>query len=270
MTQFPTLDGFGPTRSTLQCYSQAISALARTYAPSHPHWWHISLRVNPNGLAGANVPLPDGGIMAGRMDFHRQAIILECSDGRSWVQSMTEGLSGQEMGEWVIAAAMEAGLVGEIDRGRFSGDKPGIFDPDAARRLLNVLVRCHRVFTRHRARLGIDAGPIQLWPHGFDLSTEWFGGRIERYNEGGRVVELPAQINLGFYPGDNDADSYFYSNPWPFDHEKLLDRSLADGAVWHTEGWQGAMLPYTVVQDEDQVLRFATSIFEIASPLLKE
>lgn len=269
MTPFPSLHDFGSTRATLQCYSQAISALARTYAPAHPHWWHISLRVTPSGLTGANVPLPNGGMLSGRLDFHKHAVILECSDGRVWNQSMSEGLSGREMGERVIAAAMEAGLDGNIDRGRFTGDDPGVYDPEVVSRFFHSLVTAYRVFTRHRARLGIDAGPIQLWPHGFDLATEWFGTRVERYNEGGRTVELPAQLNLGFYPGDDDESSYFYSSPWPFDGPELLGQSLPDGAIWHTEGWQGAMLSYKAVRDEEHLLRFATTVFEIASPLLK-
>ncbi len=79
---------------------------------------------------------------------------------------------------------------------------------------------------------------------------------------------MPAQLNLGFYPGEDDDTSYFYSNPWPFEADKLLGRALPDGAVWHTEGWQGAMLPYTATKDEEQLLAFAAAVFDIASPLL--
>ena len=39
---FPTLDGFGPTRRTLQLYSRALSGLARVHGVAHPNWWHIS------------------------------------------------------------------------------------------------------------------------------------------------------------------------------------------------------------------------------------
>jgi hypothetical protein len=51
---------------------------------------------------------------------------------------------------------------------------------------------------------------------------------------------LPSQINL-VYPG---GEPYFYSNPWPFAAEQLLDKPLPDGAAWHTEGWQGSTLAY--------------------------
>lgn len=270
MTQFPTLDGFGPSRMTLQRYTRALSALARAHAPAHPNWWQISLKVTPTGLVTDNIPCGGGGILAGRMDFHRRAIVLESSDGRSWSLPLDAGLSGSVMGERVIAAAVEAGLADTFDRSRFAGDEPGEYDADAVGRFFAALVRADSIFKAHGARLGEKAGPVRLWPHGFDLSMEWFGTRVERYDEGGKVMELPAQLNLGFYPGEDDKTSYFYSNPWPFDADKLLGRELPDGAVWHTEGWQGTMLPYTAVEDDKQVADYAAAVFALASPLLNE
>ncbi|HEY1410264.1 MAG TPA: DUF5996 family protein [Promineifilum sp.] len=269
MTLFPSLNGFGPTRETLQYYARAVSALARAHVPAHPHWWHVSLRVTPTGLITSNIPTADHGILTGSMNFQTGEVVMESSDGRSWTIPMTLGLSGREMGGRVMAIAAEAGLAGPVEAARFDSDEAGVYDPELVMRFQSALVLAHRAFTRDRARLGIDAGPIQLWPHNFDLATEWFGTRVERYNEGGRTIELPAQLNLGFYPGDDDAGSYFYSSPWPFDSDELLGQTLPRGAVWHTEGWQGAMLPYTAVRDEDQLLEFASAVFEIASPLLR-
>jgi hypothetical protein len=224
--------------------------------------------VAPHGLVTDNIPLPDGGILAGRLDFHRAQVVLEDSDGRAWSIPMNEGLTGSEMGDRVIAIAAEAGFNGEVERSRFENDEPSVYDEGAVANFFTALIRADRAFKRHGARLGDDAGPVRLWPHGFDLAMEWFGARVESYNEGGKQVKLPAQLNLGFYPGENNDTSYFYSNPWPFDGDKLLSRSLPAGANWHTEGWQGAMLPYTAVRDEDQLVEFGAAVFEIASPLL--
>ena len=44
-----------------------------------------------------------------------------------------------------------------------------------------------------------------------------------------------------FYPG---GEPYFYSNPWPFEAAQLLHEALPEGSRWHTEGWQGTILPY--------------------------
>lgn len=268
MSQFPTLNGFGPTRRTLQLYSRALSALARAHAPAHPQWWHISLKITPDGLVTDNIPCGGGGILAGRMDFHRACIILHSSGGRSWSIPMDAGLSGSEMGDRVLAAAAEAGITGEVDHARFAGDEPGHYDPDVVGRFFSALVLADRTFKRHGARLGKDSGPVRLWPHGFDMAMEWFGTRVERYNEGGKTIELPAQLNLGFYAGEDDDTSYFYSNPWPFDGDSLLGRPLPDGAAWHTEGWQGTILPYAAARDEGHVLAYAAAVYEIAAPLL--
>jgi len=78
---FPTLDGFGPTRRTLQLYSRALSGLARVHGVAHPNWWHISLRVTPSGLQSDNIPLPGGGILAGRLDLLAGQLILWTSGG---------------------------------------------------------------------------------------------------------------------------------------------------------------------------------------------
>ena len=269
---FQTLDGFGPTRRTLQLYGRALSGIARVHGVAHPNWWHVSLRVTPSGLLGDNIPLPAGGVLAGRLDLLAHQLFLWTSEGRQWTLPMDEGWSGTRMGERVIAVAAEAGLHGELDRSRFASDEPGAYDPAAVSRFLAALVTADRVLKKHRAALAGNTGPVQLWPHGFDLSMEWYGTRVERYEEAGQVKEIPAQLNFGFYPGEDDASSYFYSNPWPFDGDKLLDKPLPAGASWHTENWQGSILPYAALRDdpaaEARLLEYAAVVFAEAAPLL--
>ena len=123
------------------------------------------------------------------------------------------------------------------------------------------------VLTIHRNRIGGDVGPVQLWPHGFDLAFEWFGTRTVPTTEAGDSSEIPTQINLGFYPAGH---AYFYSNPWPFDAETLMNVALPSGSRWHTDGWEGSILPYTTVvgrvDGAERVLDYAGAVFETASP----
>jgi hypothetical protein len=93
------------------------------------------------------------------------------------------------------------------------------------------------------------------------------------YDEGGEVQQYPAQLNLGLSPGDSGhPEPYFYSNPWPFEADKLLDKPLPAGACWFTEGWEGSILPYAeLVGDsnaEARLLEYARAVYEIASPTL--
>jgi hypothetical protein len=115
-----------------------------------------------------------------------------------------------------------------------------------------------------------EVEPVQLWPHGFDLAFEWYGTRVEVQDEGGERQELPAQLNLGFFPGGPGTDPYFCSNPWPFEAGALLGQRLPQPARWHDDGWQGAMLPYEALVDdpnaEEGLLAYARRVFELAAP----
>jgi hypothetical protein len=272
MNPFPSLKNFGPTRHTLQLYARAISAIARVHAEPQQNWGHVSLKVIPNGLLSDNLPTPSGGILAFRMDFHSHQIVAWESSGWHKSFSMSGGLSGTEMGARLIQAAGEMGLEGEYQRERFESDTPGVYDIDVAWRFFTVLASADRILKKHRARLTGNTGPVQLWPHGFDLAMEWFGTRMETYSENGETKKMPAQLNFGFYPGEDDASSYFYSNPWPFETERLLEKPLPANASWHTEGWQGSILPYTEVtgqaKAEDRLLEYAKAVFDLASPTL--
>lgn len=265
----PMPPDFEPTRATLHAYAHAVGAIPRVHGTTHPKWWHISLEVTPLGLVTDSMALPDGGTFRLRMDLVAHRIVLESSDGRRQELAMTTGMTGTEMGDAVIAAVAGWGLDGEYTREKFESDEPRPYDPKVAAGFFAVLVGVEHVLALHRATLPGVVGPLQVWPHGFDLAFEWFGTRIETYEEHGEVVELPAQINFGFYPG---GEPYLYANPWPFESDVLLDRPLPAGAGWHTEGWQGSMLPYRQVAGRDdgmeRILAYTKAVFEAASPTL--
>lgn len=269
---FPALDGFAATRRTLQLYSRAVAAIPRAYAESHPQWWHVSLSVQPDGLVTDTVTLPEGSEIYLKMDLMQHNILLLDGDEvlRTW--DMMAGLTSTALGDQIIAAVEALGLTGgDYAREKFEDGEARVYDSAVAARFLTALTSADRIFKAHRATLSGEVSPVQLWPHGFDLAFEWYGARVQTYEEHGAVQEHPSQLNLGFYPGDT-ANAYFYSNPWPFEAESLLDKPLPKGASWHTEGWQGAMLPYAeLAQDPDAEKRlrdFASTVYAMASPTL--
>jgi hypothetical protein len=269
-TAFPTMPtDFEPTRATLHAYAHAFGAIPRIHAISHPKWWHISLNVQPNGLVTEAMALPGGGAAQLRMDLNAHHIVLETSSGEVREFPMNECVTGTEMGEGLIAAVAEFGLTGDYERARFENDEPREYDPAAARRFFAALTDVHHALSLHRSNLEGDVGPLQVWPHGFDLAFEWFGTRTETYEEHGEVIEHPSQINFGFYPG---GDAYLYANPWPFDGDVLLATPLPSGAVWHTEGWQGTKLPYAEVAGRpdamDRIVAYTKAVFDAAAPTL--
>jgi hypothetical protein len=272
MTIFPSLNGFGPTRETLHLYVQAIGVIPRAHAIAHPKWWHISLKVQPGGLVTDNIALPGGGICNLRMDLHSHMIVLAASDNRSQTFDMRAGMTSTEMGNDIINAVGRLGLSADYGRQRFESDDPREYDPDVVGRYFMALVNADQAFKKHLAQVDGNTGPVQLWPHGFDLSGEWFGTCVVTAEEHGETKENPSQLNLGFYPGNNDDESYFYSNPSPFEASRLLDKPLPTGASWHTEGWEGTLLPYKeLINDPNpkiRLLNYAQAVFDIASPTL--
>jgi hypothetical protein len=183
---------------------------------------------------------------------------------------MNADLTGTQMGNALIAAGAEFGLAGHYDRAKFENDDPRPYNETDAMALFQAIVAADAVFTVHRNRIGGMVGPIQLWPHGFDLAFEWFGTRSVASDEDGEPVEQRAQLNLGFYPA---GDAYFYSNPWPFDRS-LREVPLPGKARWHTDGWDGSILAYADVADRtdgaEQVLAYAEAVYEAAAPTLTE
>lgn len=256
---------FEATRATLHAYAKAVGAVPRAHGIAHPKWWHISLAVRPEGLVTDPIPLPEGGAMAIVMDVLHHEILIRSSSGIDHTIDLRDGRTATEMGAAVISIATEFGLADAYERDRFGSDDPRTYDPNAAAAYFDAFVEVAAIFERHRVALGDRVGPIQVWPHNFDLAFEWFGTRAEEHDG----VALPSQLNLGFYPAGDEP--YFYSNPWPFD-ETFTDMPLPEGATWHTEGWQGTMLPYATVQSDPhgraKLATYARTVFDAAAPTL--
>ena len=271
-TVFPSLAGFEPTRQTLQLYSRVVAAVPRAHGEFHPKWWHVSLKVQPDGLVTDPVALPDGGAIRLKMDLVAHEIVLTAGGERVASFGMAEGTSSSDMGDGVLGEVARLGLRGEYDRARFKDHDRREYDSRLAGEFFKALVAADRIFQQHRATLPGEPGPVQLWPHGFDLAFEWFGSRVEVYEEHGERYEYPAQLNLGFFPGGPETAPYFYSNPWPFEEGELLGKALPEGASWHTSGWQGTILPYEALEAdpaaEQRLMDYARRVFELSAPTL--
>ena len=271
---FPSLPGdFEATRATLHAYAKAIGALPQVHVPKHDKWWHISLKPLPIGLVTEPMALRDGRSAFARLDLRTHEVVVETSAGERVAYAMADGRTGTEMTEELIALFAEWGVAGEYVRKDFEDGEARSYDPDAASVFWSALTNAGQVFNTHRASIGGDVGPVQLWPHGFDLAFEWFGTKTQTHEEHGETSVLASQLNLGFYPG---GDPYFYSNPWPFD-PVVRDVPLPEGARWassETDGFDGSVLPYAAVADDargaERLNDYARAVFDIASPTLME
>lgn len=267
---FPAMpDTWPATRATLHAYAHAVGVVPRAHAVAHPQWWHISLEVRPNGLTTDTIPTPAGGVLDLRLDLHRHAVVVTASDGGTVEFPLDAGTTATAMGDQIIAAVAGMGLPADgYARDKFENDEPRAYDRAAAEAFFAAAVTASTAFERHRGAHEGPFGPVQLWPHGFDLAVDWYGTRIEEHTEDGETTQYPSQLNLGFYPG---AEPYFYSNPWPFD-ASLMTAELPGGAAWTQESFEGSMLAYDdLVGDPaaaDKLLGYAAAVFEAATPTL--
>jgi hypothetical protein len=269
---FPYLAGWESTKNTLHLYAQAIGVVPRTHATFHPKWWHVSLKVQSDGLITDDMSLPEGGTFNLRMDLREHQVVLTTSLGTQRSFSMREGLTSTTFGDQIVAAVTGLGLEGEYARERYQNEEAREYDPIVAEEFFTALTNADRIFKKHRSTLKGEVGPVQLWPHGFDLSFEWYGTRMITYEEHGEVKEFPSQLNLGLSPGDSEQKPYFYSNPWPFETEQLMGKPLPAGARWFIDSWQGSILPYAELAGERdaeaRLLAYAKAVYDISRPTL--
>jgi hypothetical protein len=206
------------------------------------------------------------------MDLKNHHIALLTSHGKTTYFNIAEAPTSTELGDRLLQAISDLGLKGDYARERFENEQPREYDPAVAERFFTAVSSADRIFKIHRDKLSGEVGQVQLWPHGFDLAFEWYGTRVESFEEQGKVTEYPAQLNLGFSPGDGEQGPYFYSNPWPFEAEQLLDKPLPAGARWYTGSWQGSIFPYEQLADdvnaEERLLAYAQAVYDFSAPTL--
>jgi hypothetical protein len=120
----------------------------------------------------------------------------------------------------------------------------------------------------------MNTGPVQLWPHHFDLAMVWFSGRTVPGVDTADEETAEEQMNFGFSTGDDGiSDPYFYITAYPLPAE-LVKTPLPPNAVWHTHGWSGAIMPYAALVEADRpeeiLLGFLKQVQAAGARLMKQ
>lgn len=264
-----------PTRDTLQIYSKVLGKIRRALTPPQKHWWHISLRVVPQGLTTTPIPLSDADDDATFemiLDLQQGQLIVTTSRNGSW-RTPLAGQSAKEFCDMTLAALGRMGIAVEIDRSLFADESARVFEVAAAKNYGQVAVNIDRVLKQFKAELPGETGPVQLWPHHFDLSLLWFSGRKVPGVDPAEEENADEQMNFGFSTGDEGLpEPYFYitAYPWPVG---ITDAPLPAGAVWHTESWKGALLRYDTLlgtnQPEEKLLAYLRAAYQAGSSLMR-
>lgn len=246
------------TRSTLQAYGQAITALPRAAGVPDGRWSHVSMTVSPTGLVSAPTPLGDGTELVGMIDLSSHEIVLSAGD-HTMRTEIISGPSSRSIGEAMISMASQHGSDIEVETDRFGGSDELPYDADHATAFHAAALVAVAAFEEMNLSVpGETTGP-HLWPHGFDIATEWYSANMVPHGDG----EASAQIAVGFYPSN---DSYFYANPWPFE-ESWAESVPVEGGSWHIEDWQGLVLPAKDLSKAD-IVALGTAVHQLARDTL--
>jgi hypothetical protein len=237
-----TLAEWQPTLETLQTYAKLMGKVRRALAPSHKHWFHVSLRLAVNGLT--TTPIPAGAkTFEMVLDLTTHQLVIATSHGEQWRKPLV-GQSATQFMEDALAALGAMDIRPEIDRSLFSDTAPQTYDRAAVERYWQALSQVDAVFKQFRGELRRETGPVQLWPHHIDLAMLWFSGRLVPGQDPDNEEEADEQMNFGFTPGDSGIPNpYFYITAYPLPNG-LTDTSLPGDAYWHTAGFTGAILMY--------------------------
>jgi hypothetical protein len=246
LQNFPSLDpsAITPTRDALHAYSRVLGAWLKTCQPKRKHWWHASLRPSLSGLttgvihAGVDIEL--------ELNFSESLLIGRTSSG----ERLKETLHGQSAADlassiqdFMVTVGIDSSCIPQTAAGS-SEEFAGFNQEDAFKlgRTVNAVSAALELF---RSGIREETSPIQLWPHHFDLSMLWLpGSKIPGQNPDNEEY-ADKQMNFGFTFGDEGIpEPYFYVTAYPLP-ETLPTLQLPAGTTWQSEGFSGAVLPYS-------------------------
>lgn len=256
MPQLP--DDWDATRTTLQVYSHALAAFPRAAGIPDDRWTHVAMKILPNGLQTAPTPLGDGSSLVATIDLVSHEIVIQAGDDTERID-LVAGPAPTDIGEAVLALAARHGSAIDADRERFADSDTRTYAPDHAEAFLSTAVFVAGAFSEMNESVPGEVTGPHLWPHGFDIATEWFSPVRVPYGDS----NASAQIAVGWYPA---GDGYFYANPWPF-QETWGETPVLEGTTWHLEDWQGAVLDSAGVE-HTKVVAFGKAVHALAREAL--
>lgn len=221
-----------PTRDRIRDAALVLGSLQRAFLPKHPRDWQHGLEVTMRGLS-TQAFMVAGKETRASLDLVTYKVRL---DGNKWPLKHCDGPEIlREVRAWVQAQDVEA----ELEETKFSNG--GGFDPEQAKAYAEALWWLDARFRALKAELkeGVTS-PILLYPHHFDLSLVWFPYDDER------------QLGLGFSTGDETiTEPYLYLTAYP-EPKGFTAIGLPGGAYWQSDGFSGAILPYSALRASDR------------------
>lgn len=281
------LAGWKDTYESLHLWTQIVGKIRLANTPWLNHSWHVPLYLSARGLTTSRMLTRDAACEI-EFDFIDHRLVLTSSDGRE-IRVPLKARPVSEFFREVVGAAGELGLSTAFypvpnelpDPIPFEQDeRHDAYDPAAAHRFWQALVRIEKVFETFRARFIGKCSPVHFFWGSFDVAVTRFSGRTAPPHPGG-VPHLPDAVareayshevsSAGFWPGGDPAPyPLFYSYGYP------EPRGFAAAAVEPAEAFYSPelrefVLPYEAVRGSSDpdgtLLAFLESTYRVAADL---
>jgi uncharacterized protein DUF5996 len=260
-TLFPVLpyEELRATRDTIQGLVQVIASIRTKLDVPQRHWSHAALQVVATGLTTGPLGLNNGSIMQITLNLAKHCILIQDNAGGEWRADL-QGRSSEALYTFIqqTVSKLDAGL--DFDSLELS-NSAGAYDPVQAWKYLAVLTQVNTVLRQFKGTIRERTSPVQFWPHHFDLAMLWFSGRLVAGQDPENEDYADEQMNFGFSTGDEGiTEPYFYITMYPW-QDAIRETALPQGAYWNEGGWNGAVMPYSVLGEQMQAQEFLLQFF---------
>jgi len=233
--KFPILDyeQILNTRDTIHSYARFLGAIRAKMTPQQKDYWHISLQAGPQGFRTTPIPNVDGNTF--ELSLNLLSHIIRISSSTGYEESIPlNGQSISELSSEILSVLESMNISPDIEIEKFKDNSYLEYNPDIASEIFRSYSLIDSIFKAFKGTITFETSPVQLWPHHMDIAFTCYTrskGNME-------------QIAFGYLSGDAGIEEpYFYITVYP-ELENYGQINLIDGAYWHTDEWQGAVLKY--------------------------
>lgn len=251
-----------PTYLTLHRWTQIVGKVTLALAPHLNHWWHVTMRVTPCGLATSM--LCGERHLSMTFDFKRHELVAETLDAGARSLAL-EPMSVATFYDRVVDLLAELRIdvrlwpvpVEVKDTTPFPQDRHhAAYDRAAVERLHRVLLSVDSVFSRHRGWFVGKSSPVQFFWGSFDLAVTRFSGKRNPMPPPGKIMSEAYShevISHGFWPGGDFVDKgrieepvfYAYALPEP---EGFARAHVEPAGARYDAAFGEYLLPYEAVR----------------------
>jgi hypothetical protein len=232
---FPILeyDKILSTRDTIHSYAKLLGAIRAKMTPEQKDYWHISLGTGTQGFRTSPIPYENGSTFEIYLNLISHGVQISTSTGHNRNIPLT-GQSELQFSTEVVSILETMDIKPDIDLEKFSDNSDMQYNPADATEIFRSFSLVDIIFKTFKGTFQFKTSPVQIWPHHMDIAFTCYPHTKENIE----------QIAFGYLTGDSGIEEpYFYITVYP----ELSDYGqikLIDGAYWHTDEWQGAVLKY--------------------------